>query len=1327
MKMRGLLLKRRWLFFRVIPAILIFALIFFLLRGPYLSNSIKRVLIPVLESATGERVMTDHAVINLIPFYIQVKSIRVLDKDGDKILWVTKTRAYIDLLALLHGEIRVRRLTLKEPNLTASKEDIQNIVKNLQAYLSSDGEKRFAFSINSIKITDGEFELRDAGRFRSLSGKGLVVNSIVRDALIVDLALKEGRFNIDGLSEQSYKMAGRIKIKKDGDIEVTSLKMDYSGSTVNAHGDIIFSDGNFKEGRLKGDAKVFATTINKLFGVEGKDGVLEFSGSVDILPQDGSELPMFLFDLKTEGFFYLEDLMKIIKVKDRIEGKVTISGNLKGSYPDITGNGVARLEDAIFSTLPMDDVEGEIGYKDRRFTLTNFIAHTYGGELRGNGSLIIPQGDYFIDADVRDIKSTDFLKFIRWDAPFSDGIINGRFNLKKIRGEDFDITADVNYINKNLSDDNPVTRLKGINGRIDFREKVVGIKNMRFFTSLSELFMDGRVDLIDENLSLDLRLRSNDASELLSYIKGNLRFEGRAIGKNDNPEVSGDLRMVSGGIKGIPFDSLNSDITYTIRSLTVKSMNIRKDRARYEVNGSILFKGAERIFSFNEPYFDINALITDGDTRALIRAFYKDMPVTGFVDGRLSFKGNDNQYTGNGSLHIKEANILGEGFDRVDLETSFTEGGFDFPSIVLNKGMSELVGVGGIYPNERFKLNLVSNKLRLEDIGSIKRYNVTGMMDNVKINASGVLSNPMVDFSMTLNDGNLRGILIGDGMIKGMMKDKVIHLSADLFKDNVTIRGNVMLRNGQDSVWNLNMDFKKTDYGSMLKGLLKDIPEDISLNLEGDMRLSGEGDKVSSMKTRFNLLSLSLYDYNLTNRGDIILSLNKGRLAIESLSLTGIDSDVSVTGMIDMGRGYDVRLKGRMDMAMLSLFVKKVPSLKGRGDYTIDITGDWKEPDISGEIGVRDVAVSIKDFPYTIGSVNGRLILKKDRVALESVRGSVAGGKVEVSGFGYLDRFSLKRLFLTLEFNGISISHLEGIRAVCDGRLFYDASQKGTIITGNIDIIKARYERRVEWKGWLLGLREKRIESTKQADFLKDASINIHLAGSRDITINNNILNAPIEIDLTITGTIRRYGLIGSVKTVGGSIYFRDNEFEIINGRVDFVGAQEIKPFLNIKAETFTGGYKIRLSLEGPLEKPSLSLFSEPPLSDNDIFTLLAVGRIGKGEKGFESGLATGEATAILTGGIEGLFGEELRGIMGIDRFEINPQTSSTGAVTPKVTVGKRMLNDKLSVSYTTSIGTTEESLIRLRYNINKNISIVGTRDELGSVGGDINYRFEFK
>jgi translocation and assembly module TamB len=142
----------------------------------------------------------------------------------------------------------------------------------------------------------------------------------------------------------------------------------------------------------------------------------------------------------------------------------------------------------------------------------------------------------------------------------------------------------------------------------------------------------------------------------------------------------------------------------------------------------------------------------------------------------------------------------------------------------------------------------------------------------------------------------------------------------------------------------------------------------------------------------------------------------------------------------------------------------------------------------------------------------------------------------------------------------------------------------------------------------------------------------------------------------------------------------------------------------------------------------NLSLSSDPHLEEVDILALLTVGQVGKQLKGLEGGIGAGEATSFLTGKVQDVLEERLRNITGLDRFQVDPSVSkTTGTVGPRVTVSKRLIGDKLFVTYTTLVGSTEEQVLKLEYLLDKNISLIGIRDEKASIGGDVKFRFEFK
>ena len=313
---------------------------------------------------------------------------------------------------------------------------------------------------------------------------------------------------------------------------------------------------------------------------------------------------------------------------------------------------------------------------------------------------------------------------------------------------------------------------------------------------------------------------------------------------------------------------------------------------------------------------------------------------------------------------------------------------------------------------------------------------------------------------------------------------------------------------------------------------------------------------------------------------------------------------------------------------------------------------------------------------------------------------------------------------MSADIMGVKIRPDEGVRATFDGKLFYGKSPKGSNITGNIDVQKAKYEKRVDWSSLLLGLKESRDGNGGYMAEFDDAALNINIKGTEDIVIQNNLARSPVSMSLNLMGTVSNPGIIGRFESDEGTIYFRGNEFRILEGsNVDFIDPEGIVPLFHILSDTYRNNYYIRLSLDGTTENFTLSLFSDPPLPEEDILSLLTFGQLSKEVKGLESGIAASEATALITGGIQ----QEVQYMTGFERFEIEPHTTTEGAFSPKVTLGKRMFEDRIFVIYSRAIGTAEEQVVKVEYKLDKNLFLVGSRDEIGSTGMDIKYRFEFK
>ena len=105
------------------------------------------------------------------------------------------------------------------------------------------------------------------------------------------------------------------------------------------------------------------------------------------------------------------------------------------------------------------------------------------------------------------------------------------------------------------------------------------------------------------------------------------------------------------------------------------------------------------------------------------------------------------------------------------------------------------------------------------------------------------------------------------------------------------------------------------------------------------------------------------------------------------------------------------------------------------------------------------------------------------------------------------------------------------------------------------------------------------------------------------------------------------------------------------------------------------------------------------------------------------------EAASFATGQFQDIFERRARSLTGLDRFQVDPYVSKGNETSvPRITVGKEIIQDKLFVTVSSNVGATApEQAYRIEYILDKHLSLVGERNEIGNIGADVKFRFEFK
>ncbi|MBI4690808.1 MAG: translocation/assembly module TamB domain-containing protein [Nitrospirae bacterium] len=1314
--------------------ILFIGMVIFLLRGPYISNALKKLILPELENMTGCKVIAHRVYLNLFPLFVEAKGLKVFDDGGNRVLTADKVKAYVGLSGIMRRELILRRLVIKEPDISTDRDQLDAVIERVKTYLAREDRKKIKVKVKVIEVRDGNFSVNNIVENAPIAGSGLSGEVLLGEIPKVKAHIKELISNIRGFPEFKSEVNGTLVLKDEG-IDINNITLKVYGSEMQAQG-FYSSDG---KGMLRTSLSLIVNSVKKVFGLK-RSGEGKISAKGDIRFGGGEPF----VDIKLKGSFFLQTLMEILKVKDRVEGWVDVDGKINGTISKLVGSGDVRLRKGNLYNVDIDDLRCGIFYSNGIMSFRNGNALLYHGRAQAEAWIELPKvKHYSLDIGFTDADSDAAFKLIRWHPGVPEGKVTGELHTS---GSGFDPSGWFDYtapplhppllrgelkggVSLNKGGHRGVDvlgRVKKIKGTFEMKDKVLSLSNTEVRTERSVMGINGTVDISASVLNLDGRLETVDITDLtLPYfgrLKGSGAFVGTVTGSFDDPLISGTLRTVSASFDDYILENIMGDMSYRKNLLEIKELSTKTKEEYHTIRGNIKFDTAGRLFDLKHPSFKLKASLRGADFERLLSIFYKRLPLKGTVDSDLDITGDGPEPEYSGSATIVDAEAYKFSMDSISTDFSYDYKNLFVKKTVLRKNNSVMTVEGRISRKEDFYFKAFADKVYIRDIG-LKNVPEDSVL-SISAEGTGTFDNPDININGRLSGGTFKGKSLGSGTVNMIIRNKDLLLNAVLFDEKMRLKGKAYL---DDKLpWTAEIDMLSGRYDFLLFGALKDVPEDLLLNIRGHADLSGDR-KHFSASALIKQVNMTLFGNSFSNDSDIRLKFDNRNIAFSSFTLRSGNASFNVSGNVEIGREYNIVLEGNSSLAPLKGFSKRIGVLRGDSDFTLTIAGKWDNPQISGSLNITNASFGLKDMHQRVSAVNGYFYFEEDRIVVQRLYGKLGGGDIDVSGLIYLKGFNIKSFYLDAKLNNITTSISKDFTVNFNGDIIYSGTLESQNIAGEVKIGRARYRERVEWKSWLLKAKTKekpKAEPTR----LDKAELNIKIYGSDNITVDNNIARTSLKVDMVLRGTVGYPLLFGRIESRGGKVYFRNNEFRILSASSDFADPDRINPVMEIVAQTIVRGYDIKLSLEGQLEHFNLSLISDPPLEETDILSLLTVGQMGKELKGLEGGIGAGEAAAFLTGRVHDVFEERLRNITGLDRVQVDPYVSkTTGTVGPRVTVSKRMLGDRLFVTYTSSVGSTEEQVIRLEYLLGKNISLVGVRDEKGSVGGDIKFRFEFK
>ncbi len=230
--------------------------------------------------------------------------------------------------------------------------------------------------------------------------------------------------------------------------------------------------------------------------------------------------------------------------------------------------------------------------------------------------------------------------------------------------------------------------------------------------------------------------------------------------------------------------------------------------------------------------------------------------------------------------------------------------------------------------------------------------------------------------------------------------------------------------------------------------------------------------------------------------------------------------------------------------------------------------------------------------------------------------------------------------------------------------------------------------------------------------------LDVHVTSSPQLDFQNSFAKLAGMVNLTVRGTLAAPSVLGRILITDGSATYSGTKYQLERGSIYFTNPVRIDPTIDLDATARVENYDLTIGVHGTIANLKPTYRSEPPLTEADIFNLLALGRTQEEaqlyqEQQVQAG-ADPTTSALLGGALNATVSSRVGKFFGAGSVKIDPAFIGTlGNSSARITV-QEPLSKQLTLVFATNVNETAEQLIQVQYQLNENNSIVATRDESG-------------
>ena len=844
--------------------------------------------------------------------------------------------------------------------------------------------------------------------------------------------------------------------------------------------------------------------------------------------------------------------------------------------------------------------------------------------------------------------------------------------------------------------------------------------------------------------------------------------------QNLRPNSGGTMQATADitGQLGDSFVLTNVTADATARGLLVEGQNYGDFTATAHTSGQAVTYNVNSNFAGSQIKVNGNTRLAAGYPttadaniaglpveRVLLLLKRTDIPAKGTLTATAHVSGTLEHPEGNMDATVDRGVFDGEPIDHLHARVTYLATSIDVPQLEVRAGSSSIDGTAH-YDHKDGVLTAGDVRFRINnghiDLASIHHLQQArpGLSGTVQLSADGsaTVSNggaQVLPHEVNLNLAGkglaMQGKNLGDLTLAANTSGGRVNFTLDsnLAGAQIQGKGNAQLTGDYPLTAQLALHNITWKGLQPLIGPALETSADIDAAADGEVTFNGPVLRTDAITAKLQLSRLQVTatstgrhaeTVTVQNQGPVAVSLDHGVARIESLHLTGPQTDVQAQGTVSLtAQTMQVSLNAHTDLGVLQKFNRDVVS-SGQVTANATLRGTFTDPLINGKVQLQNASINLLDVTTGLSNANGEIDFNGTSASFRNLTGEVGGGKVTLGGF--MAFTGATRMALRVNARNVRVRLQPGVSASADADVRLSGQPYNSVMSGDVTINQITYNPQSDI-GAILSRAAPAIQaSATPSPILDNMRLDVQVRTSSATTVRASVAQSlEMDANLHVVGVASQPGVTGRIAISEGKLVFLRSTYSVNSGTISFFNPLRIDPILDLSLETQTQGVDVNLRVTGPIDNMKLSYTSNPPLQFQEVVGLLATGQTPTSDPTLLANQPTQPSQSFAEMGESAVVGQaladpianRLQRVFGITQFKIDPSFAN-GQGLPQAQLSlQQQVTSRITLTYSTPVQSGGQQAVSGQYLISPEWSATATRDQFGLFSVKLMYKRQFK